>query len=114
MTDPKPDFGFPTKVAECAQRAECYHREATGQDSAQSAHCARGAGDFAKQSGALARALLDTAAEVEAAEHQIKQEILTAARAGDCALIVEIVEKWLTEPPVEVLSNALPSSRGAR
>jgi hypothetical protein len=59
-------------------------------------------------------ALIDVAAEVEATEHRLKQEILAAARAGDCDHVIEIVEKWLVEPPVEVLSKALPSSRGAR
>jgi hypothetical protein len=67
-----------------------------------------------RNAAALTSALLDIAAEVEAAELQIKQQVLAAARAGDCDRIVEIVEKWLVEPPVEVLSEALPSSRGAR
>jgi hypothetical protein len=62
----------------------------------------------------LSSALVDIAAEVEAAEHQIKQEILTAARAGDIARIVELVEGWLARPPVEVLSKALPSSGSRR
>jgi hypothetical protein len=65
-------------------------------------------------SAPFARALLEVAAEVEAAELQIKQEVLGAARAGDCARIVEIVEALLTEPPVEVLSKTLPSSGSRR
>lgn len=55
----------------------------------------------------LPQTLLDIAAEVEAAEVQIKQQILDAARAGACDRVISLVEQWLTEPPAEVLSNAL-------
>ena len=53
------------------------------------------------------RAVLAIAAEVEVAERRIKDEILSAAAAGDCARVTTIVEAWLNEPPAEVLSRAL-------
>ena len=62
----------------------------------------------------LPQALLDVAAEVEAAEAQIKQQILAAARAGDCDTVLTIVEKWLTTPPAEVLSHALQDANKTR
>lgn len=55
----------------------------------------------------LPQVLIEVAAEVEAAEAAIKQEILAAARAGDCARVINIVEQWLTTPPAELLSHAL-------
>ncbi len=55
----------------------------------------------------LPQTLLDLASEVEAEETRIKQEILDAARAGDCGAVITIVEQWLTSPPAEVLSHAL-------
>ena len=59
---------------------------------------------------ALARALLDIATEVEAAEQQLKEQILQAAADGECARVTTIVESWLTEPPTELLARTLPSS----
>ncbi len=55
----------------------------------------------------LPQTLLDIATEVEADEARIKQEILDAARAGDCGTVITIVEQWLTTPPAELLSHAL-------
>ena len=55
----------------------------------------------------LPQVLLDIAAEVEGDETRIKQQILEAARAGDCGTVIAIVEKWLTHPPAEVLGHAL-------
>ncbi len=54
---------------------------------------------------AYARALLNTAAEVEAAEMNIKQEVLTAARAGDVARVEWIVARWMVKPSMEVLAD---------
>lgn len=53
-----------------------------------------------------ARAILDMAAEVEAAEIRIKQAVLEAARAGDAPRIVEIVTRWMSMPAAEVLAKS--------
>jgi hypothetical protein len=53
----------------------------------------------------FARTLLDTAAQVEAAEDAIKKEILRAADAGDCARVASIVTRWIDMPSVEVLDG---------
>ncbi len=58
-------------------------------------------------SAAFARTLLGIAAQVEADESAIKQAILDAARAGDCARIIDIVTRWQTSPPAEVLAAKL-------
>lgn len=55
----------------------------------------------------LPQVLLDIAAEVEAVEIRLKQQVLEAARAGDLAKVISITEKWLIEPPAEVLAHAL-------
>jgi hypothetical protein len=58
---------------------------------------------------AFARAALELAAQVEADERRIKQAILDAARAGDMALVIGIVERWQNRPAAEVLTGlALP------
>ncbi len=57
-------------------------------------------------SGAYARAVLDIAAEVEAAETRIKAEILKAAAAGDCPRVTDIVTRWMNGPATEVLGDA--------
>jgi hypothetical protein len=54
---------------------------------------------------AYTKTVLDIAAEVEAAEMNIKNEILAAADAGDCARITDIVTRWLGTPPAEVLNG---------
>ncbi len=51
----------------------------------------------------FASAVFRVAAEVEAAEAEIKSAILAAARAGDCAAVIDIVERWQSGPAVEVL-----------
>jgi len=51
--------------------------------------------------------LLDIAAEVEAVERRLKEQIIEAARAGDCDRVVAIAEQWLTKPPADVLAHAL-------
>ena len=51
----------------------------------------------------FARAALAAAAQVEADEHCIKEAILTAARAGDCARVIDIITKWMSMPAAEVL-----------
>lgn len=63
---------------------------------------------------AFERALLDIAAEVEADETRIKREVLEAARANDCDRVITIVERWLTEPPAEVLAANLIDAGGSR
>lgn len=96
--------------AEPAERAEPVARPAPADGSAHCARSARGAPDVA----AFERALLDVAAAVEADETQIKQQILDAARAGDCGTVIDIVQKWLTEPPAEVLAGRLIDAAEAR
>lgn len=54
---------------------------------------------------AFARTLLNTATDVEAAELNIKQEVLTAARAGDTARVEWIVSRWMVKPSMEVLAD---------
>lgn len=54
---------------------------------------------------AYARTVLDVAAEVEAAETNIKHAILAAAQAGDCARVAEIVTRWLDTPPTQLLAS---------
>ena len=49
-----------------------------------------------------ARTLLAEATRVEAAEVVIKNEVLAAARTGDCARVIDIVSRWLKEPPVSL------------
>ena len=49
-------------------------------------------------------AILAAAAEVEAAETRLKQEILAYARAGDCPAVIGIIERWLAGPPAEALA----------
>lgn len=51
----------------------------------------------------FAHAVLRTAAEVEAAEAEIKSAILSAAGAGDCAAVIGIVTRWMTGPATGVL-----------
>lgn len=56
-----------------------------------------------------AKAVLDIAAEVEAAEARIKQAILDAARAGDCAMVSAIMLRWVSLPAAEVLPLPAPT-----
>jgi hypothetical protein len=58
----------------------------------------------------FARAVLNAAAEVEAAETAIKAAILAAARAGDSARVVTLMERWQSLPACEVLGQASPDS----
>ena len=55
----------------------------------------------------LPQVLLNIAAEVDADETRIKQEVLKAARAKDHDRVINIVEEWLAKPPAEVLSSNL-------
>lgn len=59
---------------------------------------------------ALARAVLDAAAEVEAAEAAIKNAILDAAAREDCDRVAQIVTRWLSMPAAEVLGPQAGSS----
>ena len=54
------------------------------------------------------KTLLEVAAEIEAAESDIKKEILEAARRGDCARVIHIVSKWANGPAAEVLAGLDP------
>jgi hypothetical protein len=58
----------------------------------------------------FARTILDEATRVEAAEVVIKNEVLAAARKGDCARVVDIVSRWLTEPPVDVAAALIDAT----
>jgi len=51
------------------------------------------------------RSVLTIAAEVEQAENAIKDAILEAARAGDCAAVIDIVTRWKTRPATQVLAR---------
>lgn len=53
----------------------------------------------------LAASVLVAAQEVEAAEREIKDAILKAAEAGDCAKVLDITRRWLTNPAAEVLEK---------
>lgn len=52
---------------------------------------------------AFARVVLSTAAEIEAAERQIREDIANAAIKGDHARVLEVIERWKHLPTVEVL-----------
>jgi hypothetical protein len=56
---------------------------------------------------AFAKFVLAAAAETEAAETEIKQAILDAATAGDCARVIDIVTRWQRLPASEVLGDGL-------
>jgi hypothetical protein len=51
----------------------------------------------------LARAVLDAAAEVEAAEAAIKDAVVKAMDSQDMDRMVRIIRRWCTLPPTEVL-----------
>ena len=57
--------------------------------------------------GPFARAVLAAAAQVEADEAAIKQEILRTARAGDTARVIALVTRWMNMPAAEVLRPGL-------
>lgn len=63
-------------------------------------------GAAAGQDALLARSVLALAAQVEAAELDIKRAILAAARTGDSARVELIVSRWLTLPAAQVLSES--------
>ncbi len=52
---------------------------------------------------AFARAVLDAATQVDAAETRIKDALLAAARSGDMNRVITIVERWQRLPAAEVL-----------
>lgn len=58
----------------------------------------------------FARTLVAEATRVEAAELVIKNEVLAAARKGDCARVKDIVSRWLTEPPVALAATLIDAS----
>jgi hypothetical protein len=58
----------------------------------------------------FARTLVAEATRVEAAELVIKNEVLAAARKGDCARVMDIVSRWLTEPPVALAATLIDAS----
>lgn len=49
--------------------------------------------------------ILEVAAQVEAAEARIKQEIAAAAERGDCGRVVELLRRWMSVPATEVLAD---------
>jgi hypothetical protein len=49
--------------------------------------------------------LIVIAEELNAADARIKEEILAAARSGDCDRVVQLVERWMVEPAVEVAAG---------
>jgi hypothetical protein len=62
---------------------------------------------MAQPQHALARTVLEIAAEVERDERRIKHEILEAAGRGDLAAVIRIVRRWLEVPVREVLALAV-------
>lgn len=56
-------------------------------------------------SAVFARAVLNAAAEVEAAETQIKDAVIAAAQAGDCDRVIDIVTRWQNMAACEVLAG---------
>lgn len=52
---------------------------------------------------ATARQIMDLASAIERAEAEIKQVLLTAARAGDCATVITVLDRWQTCPVEDVL-----------
>lgn len=62
---------------------------------------------MAQPQDALARTVLEIAAEVERDERRIKHEILEAAGLGDLAAVIRIVRRWLDVPVREVLAFAV-------
>ncbi len=58
----------------------------------------------------FARTLVAEATRVEAAELVIKNEVLAAARKGDCARVMDIVSRWLSEPPVALAATLIDAS----
>lgn len=53
----------------------------------------------------LQQGLVQIASELEEAELRIKEEIIEAARAGENDRIVDLVERWLREPPADVAKD---------
>ena len=53
----------------------------------------------------FAHTLLGIAAELDAAEAAIKEALLAAARGGDMARVITILERWQTRPATEVLKG---------
>jgi hypothetical protein len=49
------------------------------------------------------RSLLNIAAEMDAAENALRQEILRAANSGDCARVTAVITAWLSTAPVDVV-----------
>jgi hypothetical protein len=58
----------------------------------------------------FSRAVLNAAAEIEAAETAIKAAVLAAGRAGDSARVVTLMERWQSLPACEVLGKGTPCS----
>lgn len=58
----------------------------------------------------FARTVLEEAARVEAAEVVIKNKVFAAASNGDCALVMDIVSRWRTEPPVALAATLIDAS----
>lgn len=58
----------------------------------------------------FARTLVAEATRVEAAELVIKNEVLAAARKGDCDRVMDIVSRWLSEPPVALAATLIDAS----
>ena len=49
----------------------------------------------------FARVILATAADLEAAERQIREDIAEAAIKRDCAKVLEVFERWTKLPTIE-------------
>lgn len=58
----------------------------------------------------FARTVLDIAAQVEAAEAQLKDLLIDAAKSGDMDRVVALVTAWKSCPAEEVLAHNGPTS----
>jgi hypothetical protein len=59
------------------------------------------------------RTILDIAIQVEAAENNIKQAILSAAESGNTDAVLRIMRLWLARPATEVLAATNLSTSSA-
>ena len=97
----------PREEVRSAERAQ--HAEPFGLRGC--AHSAGIARDGEEQDAAMfARSILTVATDIERAETELKQEIITAARAGDCARVQHIALCWRDMAALDAL-NAVRSAK---
>ena len=62
----------------------------------------------------VARVILTVAAETNAAEARLIDQIIEAAEAGNCQRVLSLARAWRDKPPVEVVESALQHASGSR